>query len=61
MNRKDYIKIAELLYQAHEDFSREEQDGIEIIARRFADMLRDDNENFDRERFMLATRIGGKK
>jgi len=50
MTKKDYIKIAKIL--------KENYNGENII-KQFADMLRDDNPNFNYRRFWIA--CGGKE
>lgn len=45
MTRKDYIKIAAIIKARGADVD---------LANDFADLLEDDNERFDRERFLTA-------
>lgn len=52
MTKKDYIKIAAILYRA--DWPEDQRNTIEAVARRFAIMLQGDNPNFDKGRFLKA-------
>jgi len=55
MTKKDYIKIADILRKFHSNAvvnnNAEMIYVIEGIANDFADMLKEDNANFDRNRF----------
>ena len=58
MSRKDYVAIATAVHDQLELFDAPDEEpyrlGIEFVTFRIADVLADDNPNFDRERFLDA-------
>lgn len=53
MTRKDYVKIAEAVYDVPRD-TKLQRDAQERIAHNLCKVLREDNPAFDSERFLKA-------
>jgi hypothetical protein len=53
MTRKDYVKVAEILKNFHENISNNENDFIDLVYD-FADMFAEDNPNFQEKKFVQA-------
>jgi len=57
MTRKDYVMIADSIKASRENwegFTPEAQDAIDGLARSLASKLAQDNDRFDRARFLVA-------
>lgn len=58
MSRKHYVEMAECLHEILVHHHKQShQDCVRMVAEVFADMCQEDNENFDRNRFLRACGI----
>jgi hypothetical protein len=59
MTRKDYVKFAWMLKELNIDYGPTDHDLIAAFAIRTANILAEDNPNFDRSRFLTACGVEG--
>lgn len=55
MTRKDYIKIAEILSEARGRRDLGRMESLLLVTSRLANMLEEDNSNFNRQKFLVAS------